>query len=93
MCGGSRGDYGYGDSVPIIVDAVLMDGQQRQGDSDDDFDADKDTFGFDLLPGGSDRKFVSAARWCSCPSRNHGGMSASRWPGILQRTFGLESAE
>ena len=28
------------------------------GDSDDDVDADKDPFGFDLLPGGSDR-FVS----------------------------------
>ena len=35
-----------------------MDGQQRQGDSDDGIDADKYPFGFDLLPGGSDG-FVS----------------------------------
>ena len=32
-----------------------MDGQKSQGDLDDDIDADEYRFGFDLLPGGSNR--------------------------------------
>ena len=40
--------------MSILVDTVLMEGRQRQGDSDDDFDTDEDPFGFDLIPGGSD---------------------------------------
>ena len=44
--------------MPILVVAVLMDGRQMRGDLDDDIDSDKDSFGFDLLPGGLDR-FVS----------------------------------
>ena len=92
MHGGSRGDDGDGNGVPVLVDAVLINGRHRRGDSDDDVNADEDLFGFDLLPEGSDEKFGSDARWCSCCSRNHVGTSASRWPGILQRTFGLESA-
>ena len=30
--GGIRGDDGDGNGVPILVDAVSMNGQQRQGD-------------------------------------------------------------
>ena len=55
---GSRGEDRDGNSVPILVDAVSMDRQQRQGSSDDDVDADEYTFRFDLLLGGSDG-FVS----------------------------------
>ena len=91
--GGSRGDDGYGDVVLILVNAVLMDGRQSQGGMGDDVDADKYPFGFDLLPVGLDGKFGSVVRWCSCRSRNHGRTSESWWLGILQRTFGLESAE
>ena len=91
--GGIRGDDRDGDGVPIMVDVVLMNRQQRRGDSDDDVDANEDPFSFDLLPGGSDGQFGSAARWCSSPSRNNGGTSASRRPGILHRTLGFESAE
>ena len=56
MRGVSRGDNGDGDGdgVPILVDAVSMDGRQRRGDLDDDINSDEDPFGFDLLPGGSD---------------------------------------
>ena len=50
--GGSRGDNRDGDGVPILVDTVLMDGQKRREDLDDDVDSDKDPFRFDLLPGG-----------------------------------------
>ena len=56
--GGSRGDNGGDEGVPIRVDTVFMDGQQRQGDSENDVDVDEGLFGFDLLPGGSD-SFVS----------------------------------
>ena len=56
--GGMRGDNGDGDCMAIQVDAVLMDGRQRRGDSNDDVDADEYLFGFNLLLGGSDR-FVS----------------------------------
>ena len=86
------GIIGYdrdGDGVPILVDAVLMDGRHRRGYLDDDVNADKDPFGFDLLPGGLDGKFGSAMRWCYFRRRNNGGTSASRWLGILQRTFRL----
>ena len=38
-------------------------------------------------------QFGSAARWYSCCSINHGGTSASWWPGISQSTFRLESTE
>ena len=82
-----------GKGVPILVDAVFMNGRQRRGDSDDDVGADEDPFVFDLLPGGSYGEFGLAARWCSCRSRNHGKTSASQWPGILQRKFGLKSTE
>ena len=54
----SIGDDRDSDGVPILVDAVLMDGRQRRGDSNDDVDADEYLFGFNLLLGGSDR-FVS----------------------------------
>ena len=54
----SRGDDGNDNGWPILVDAVLMNGQQRQRDLYNDVDADRDPFGFDLPPGGSDR-FVS----------------------------------
>ena len=50
----SREDGGDGNRVPILVDAVFMDGRQRWGDSGDDIDADKDPFWSDLLPGGLD---------------------------------------
>ena len=49
---------------------------------------DKGIYAEGLFP-----QFGSVVRWCSCLSINHGGTSASWWPGILQRTFGLESAE
>ena len=58
MRGGSRGDDRDGDGVPIMVDAVSMDGQHRLRDLDNDIDADKYPFGFDLLLVGLDR-FVS----------------------------------
>ena len=56
MRGVSRGDNGdgYGDGVPILVDAVSMEGRQRRGYLDNDVNADEDPFGFDLLPGGLD---------------------------------------
>ena len=90
--GGSRGDYGDGEGLPILVDNVLMDGRQRQEDLDNGIDVEKDPFGFDLLLGGWDGRFGSAAQWCSC-SRNHGGTSVIQWPGILQMTLRLESTE
>ena len=43
--GRNRGDDWDGDGVPIMVDAVLMNGQQSRGDSDDDADADGDCSG------------------------------------------------
>ena len=55
--GGSRGDDGDENGVPILVDAVSMDRQQMQGNSEDGKDTDEDPFGFDLLPGGSDGFF------------------------------------
>ena len=57
--GGSREDGGDDDGVSVLVDSVSMDGRKRRGDFDDEVDADKDPFGFDLLPRGSDG-FVSA---------------------------------
>ena len=91
--GGIREDKGDSDGMPILVDTVLMDGQQRRGDLDNDVDAEEYPFGFELLPGGLDRQFGSAAQWCYCCRRNSGRTSASQWPGILNRTFRLESAE
>ena len=38
-------------------------------------------------------QFGSAAQWYSCFSINHGGTSASWWPGISHRAFRLEYAE
>ena len=43
----NRGDDGDGDGVPILVDAVLMDGRHRWGYLDNDIDTDKDLFGFE----------------------------------------------
>ena len=57
--GGSRVDDGAGDGVLILVEAVLMDRKQRRRYLDGDIDADKELFGFNLLPEGSDG-FVSA---------------------------------
>ena len=56
--GGSIGDDGESDGMSILVDAVSMDRQQRRGGFDDGVHANKDPFGFDQLPGGSDG-FVS----------------------------------
>ena len=52
---GSKGDNGDSNGVPILVDTVLMDRQQRRGDSDDDIHADEDPFTSDLILGGLDR--------------------------------------
>ena len=58
LCGGIRKYDRDGGGLPILVDAMSMDGQQRRGDLEDDVNADKDPFGLYLLPGGSD-EFVS----------------------------------
>ena len=55
--GRSRGDDRDGDGVPILVDAVLMDGRQRRGDSDNDVDVDEDCSGLICSREGWTRNF------------------------------------
>ena len=80
---GSIGDDRDGDDVPILVDAVLIDGRQRRGDLDDDVDADKDPFRFNMLPGGSDG-FVFVLL------HGPGGVDCADWSTNLSRDPTLE---
>ena len=43
--------------MPIMAEAVLIERRQIRGDSDDENNAEEDTFGFDLFLGGLYEKF------------------------------------